>query len=44
MFSLPKDHNHPYGHGKIEFISTAIEGILIFIVRNFYINKYFYAY
>ncbi|WP_185855959.1 cation diffusion facilitator family transporter [Blattabacterium cuenoti] len=30
--SLPKDHNHPYGHGKIEFISTAIEGFLIFIV------------
>ncbi|WP_185870989.1 cation diffusion facilitator family transporter [Blattabacterium cuenoti] len=30
--SLPKDHNHPYGHGKIEFISAAIEGILIFIV------------
>ncbi|WP_185868930.1 cation diffusion facilitator family transporter [Blattabacterium cuenoti] len=30
--SLPKDQNHPYGHGKIEFVSTAIEGILIFIV------------
>ncbi|WP_185866488.1 cation diffusion facilitator family transporter [Blattabacterium cuenoti] len=30
--SLPKDHNHPYGHGKIEFISTAIEGLLIFFV------------
>ncbi len=30
--SLPKDHNHPYGHGKIEFISTAIEGFFIFIV------------
>ncbi|WP_185855425.1 cation diffusion facilitator family transporter [Blattabacterium cuenoti] len=29
--SLPKDRNHPYGHGKIEFISTAIEGCLIFI-------------
>ncbi|AWU39163.1 cation efflux protein [Blattabacterium punctulatus CPU2] len=30
--SLPKDQNHPYGHGKIEFISTAIEGFLIFFV------------
>ncbi|WP_185863149.1 cation diffusion facilitator family transporter [Blattabacterium cuenoti] len=30
--SLPKDKNHPYGHGKIEFISTAIEGVLISIV------------
>ncbi|WP_185868424.1 cation diffusion facilitator family transporter [Blattabacterium cuenoti] len=29
--SLPKDQNHPYGHGKIEFISTAIEGVMIFI-------------
>lgn len=27
----PKDKNHPYGHGKAEFISAAIEGTLIFI-------------
>ncbi|CAN5144381.1 cation diffusion facilitator family transporter [soil metagenome] len=25
----PKDEDHPYGHGKIEFISAAIEGTLI---------------
>jgi cation diffusion facilitator family transporter len=25
----PKDENHPYGHGKIEFISAAVEGTLI---------------
>ncbi|MBK8489603.1 MAG: cation transporter [Saprospirales bacterium] len=25
----PRDHNHPYGHGKIELISASIEGILI---------------
>lgn len=25
----PKDENHPYGHGKVEFISAAIEGTLI---------------
>ena len=25
----PKDHDHPYGHGKVEFISAAIEGTLI---------------
>ncbi len=29
--ALPKDENHPYGHGKIEFISAAVEGILIII-------------
>lgn len=27
----PRDKNHPYGHGKAEFISAAIEGTLIFI-------------
>lgn len=26
----PRDINHPYGHGKAEFISAAIEGTLIF--------------
>ena len=25
----PRDENHPYGHGKAEFISAAIEGTLI---------------
>lgn len=28
--SLPKDENHPYGHGKIEFLSAGFEGGLIF--------------
>jgi cation diffusion facilitator family transporter len=36
VFSLyisakPKDQDHPYGHGKAEFISAAIEGTLISI-------------
>lgn len=25
----PKDSDHPYGHGKVEFISSAIEGTFI---------------
>ena len=25
----PKDVDHPYGHGKVEFISSAVEGTLI---------------
>jgi cation diffusion facilitator family transporter len=29
LSSQPKDHNHPYGHGKVEFVSAAIEGTLI---------------
>jgi cation diffusion facilitator family transporter len=26
----PKDMDHPYGHGKAEFISAAVEGTLVF--------------
>jgi cation diffusion facilitator family transporter len=29
LASIPRDKNHPYGHGKIEFISATIEGVLI---------------
>lgn len=25
----PRDADHPYGHGKIEFISAAVEGVMI---------------
>lgn len=25
----PKDKDHPYGHGKVEFLSAAVEGTLI---------------
>ncbi|MCG2793828.1 MAG: cation diffusion facilitator family transporter [Weeksellaceae bacterium] len=27
----PRDDNHPYGHGKVEFVTSAIEGSLISI-------------
>ncbi|HYG00950.1 MAG TPA: cation diffusion facilitator family transporter [Chryseosolibacter sp.] len=27
----PRDNDHPYGHGKIEFISAAAEGLMISI-------------
>jgi cation diffusion facilitator family transporter len=41
----PKDQDHPYGHGKVEFLSAAIEGILIgiagiFIIREAVLNLY----
>ncbi len=29
LTNIPKDSNHPYGHGKIEFFSAAFEGSLI---------------
>lgn len=31
LSSQPKDHDHPYGHGKIEFFSSGFEGALIII-------------
>lgn len=31
LSTLPKDENHPYGHGKVEFFSAFIEGVLIAI-------------
>jgi len=31
LAAKPRDLNHPYGHGKAEFISAGIEGSLIFI-------------
>ncbi len=32
----PKDQDHPYGHGKAEFISAAVEGTLI-VTAGFFI-------
>lgn len=29
LAAIPRDKNHPYGHGKVEFISATIEGVLI---------------
>jgi cation diffusion facilitator family transporter len=29
LSSRPRDRNHPYGHGKVEFISALLEGTLI---------------
>ncbi len=35
LAGLPKDENHPYGHGKIEHLSVGFEGALIFIAGAF---------
>jgi cation diffusion facilitator family transporter len=29
LATIPKDSNHPYGHGKAEFVTAGIEGLLI---------------
>jgi cation diffusion facilitator family transporter len=35
----PRDSNHPYGHGKAEFLSAAIEGTLIMLAGVFIIYE-----
>ncbi len=35
LSSQPRDQNHPYGHGKIEFFSAGLEGALILIAGVF---------
>lgn len=38
----PRDANHPYGHGKAEFLSAAIEGTLIMLAGIFIIYEAIY--
>ncbi|MBA2562633.1 MAG: cation transporter [Chitinophagaceae bacterium] len=35
----PRDTDHPYGHGKVEFISAAVEGTLITIAGLLIVYK-----
>jgi cation diffusion facilitator family transporter len=35
----PRDKNHPYGHGKAEFISAAVEGTMIAVAGAIIIYK-----
>jgi len=39
LASKPKDERHPYGHGKIEFISASIEGSMILIAGIVIVGK-----
>lgn len=39
--SQPKDENHPYGHGKVEFFSAAFEGgLILFAAITIMIESY----
>ncbi len=40
--SRGKDMDHPYGHGKIEFVSSAVEGILILVAGTILFGKGLY--
>ena len=42
LASKPRDLNHPYGHGKIEFLSATLEGRLILIAGLLIIGKSIY--
>lgn len=42
LSAKPKDRDHPYGHGKIEFISAGLEGGLIAIAGLIIIGKSIY--
>lgn len=39
LSTQPKDENHPYGHGKVEFFSAFVEGALICIAGILIILK-----
>ncbi|WP_162416156.1 cation diffusion facilitator family transporter [Cyclobacterium roseum] len=43
LSALPKDSNHPYGHGKIEFFSAGIEGTLIILAGIFIVYQSVWA-
>src|SRR5690554_5750974 len=42
LASKPKDQNHPYGHGKVEFFSVFLEGGMIFIAGILILGKGIY--
>lgn len=40
----PKDEDHPYGHGKVEFLSAGLEGGLILMAGLFIVVKCIYSF
>lgn len=42
LSARPQDENHPYGHGKIEFLSIGLEGMLILVAGLAAIGKAVY--
>ncbi|WP_455498237.1 cation diffusion facilitator family transporter [Coprobacter sp.] len=39
LAAKPKDEGHPFGHGKIEFISASVEGLLIILAGGLIIYE-----
>ena len=44
LSAKPRDADHPYGHGKVEFISASIEGAMIFFAGLILIGKSIYSF
>lgn len=44
LSSKPKDIDHPYGHGKIEFIATGFEGVMIVLASALIIAKSIFSF
>ncbi|KPM49396.1 cation diffusion facilitator family transporter [Jiulongibacter sediminis] len=44
LASQPKDRNHPYGHGKVEFFSSGLEGTLIILAGLLMIGPTIYSF
>ncbi|MFN7118345.1 MAG: cation diffusion facilitator family transporter [Saprospiraceae bacterium] len=42
LAAKPRDENHPYGHGKVEFISAGFEGGMIFLAGLLILGKGIY--
>lgn len=42
LSSRPRDKNHPYGHGKIEYISSSLEGFFIGLAGLSIVSKSVY--
>lgn len=42
LAAQPRDMNHPYGHGKVEFFSVFVEGCLILLAGVLIVLKSFY--
>ncbi|MCC8407881.1 cation diffusion facilitator family transporter [Mucilaginibacter sp. UR6-1] len=43
LSALPRDENHPYGHGKVEYFSVFLEGGLIVITGGIIVVKSAYG-
>jgi cation diffusion facilitator family transporter len=43
LAAKPRDEDHPYGHGKVEFISASIEGAMVLFAGITIIGKSIYS-